>query len=160
VPSGVVEAEVHRHLEGENRLEDAEHRAEVEAETRESLTERILLDTLAEQLAVQVGQEELLEYLVNASAQYGMDPNTFIQTVDKQGQLPSMVAEVGRTKATAVALRQVTVVDGSGAPVDLTPFIGPAEDARPDADDGVVYDDEVTAPADDAPAADVPADEA
>jgi trigger factor len=142
VPSGVVEAEVHSHLESENRLEDAEHRAEVEAETREALAERILLDTLAEMLVVKVSQEELLEYLVNASAQYGMDPNTFIQTVDKQGQLPAMVAEVGRTKATALALHKATVVDAAGAPVDLTPFIGSADDAQP-ADDGIVYDDEV-----------------
>ena len=128
VPTGVVEAEVHRHLESENRLEDAEHRAEVETETRDALTERILLDTLAEKLEVQVGQQELLEYLVNAAGQYGMDPNTFIQTVDQQGQLPAMVAEVGRTKATAVALRRVTVVDSAGAPVDLTPFIGSDEE--------------------------------
>ena len=128
VPTGVVEAEVHRHLESENRLEDAEHRAEVETETRDALTERILLDTLAEKLEVQVGQQELLEYLVNAAGQYGMDPNTFIQTVDQQGQLPAMVAEVGRTKATAVALRRVTVVDSAGAAVDLTPFIGSDEE--------------------------------
>ncbi len=128
VPTGVVEAEVHRHLESENRLEDAEHRAEVETETRDALTERILLDTLAEKLEVQVGQQELLEYLVNAAGQYGMDPNTFIQTVDQQGQLPAMVAEVGRTKATAVALRRVAVVDPAGAPVDLTPFIGSDEE--------------------------------
>lgn len=151
VPVRVVEQEVHHHLESENRLEDAEHRAEVEEETRTALAERILLDTLAEQLKVQVGQEELLEYLVNASAQYGMDPNTFIQTVDQQGQLPAMVAEVGRTKATAVALRRVTVVDTAGAPVDLTPFIG----AEP-VDDGIVFDDEA---GDDAAAEDA-ADEA
>ena len=40
----------------------------------------------------------------------------------------AMVAEVGRSKAVAVALRQVSVVDGSGAAVDLTEFIGSDED--------------------------------
>ncbi len=138
VPAGIVEAEVHQHLENEGRLEDAEHRAEVETEAREALVDRILLDTLAEELKVTVGQEELLEYLINASSQYGMDPNSFIQAVDQQGQLPAMVAEVGRTKATAVALRRVSVVDPSGTPVDLTPFIGAepepgAEDAADEA---------------------------
>ncbi len=134
VPASIVEAEVHQHLENEGRLEDAEHRVEVEAEAREALADRILLDTLAEELKVTVGQEELLEYLINASSQYGMDPNSFIQAVDQQGQLPAMVAEVGRTKATAVALRRVSVVDPSGAPVDLTPFIGeePTADAEVD----------------------------
>ena len=127
VPAGVVEAEVHRHLESEGRLDDDAHRAEVQAETRRSVADQILLDTLAEQLQVQVGQEELLEYLLSASQQYGIDPNTFIQRVDEQGQVPAMVAEVARSKATALALRQVRVVDQSGAEVDLSPYLGSAE---------------------------------
>ena len=130
VPTGVVEAEVHRHLESEGRLEDEEHRAEVDTQAREALANQILLDTLAEQLAVKVSQNELLEYLVSASRQYGMDPNTFIKTVDEQGQIPAMVAEVGRSKAVAVALRQVTVVDGSGSTVDLSEYIGSDEDEQ------------------------------
>jgi trigger factor len=127
VPNGVVEAEVHRHLESEGRLEDENHRAEVTEQTRAELVDRILLDTLAEKLAVQVGQDELLDFMVNAAAQYGMDPSTFIQTIDRQGQLPAMVGEVARSKATALALRQVKVVDGSGAEVDLSEFIGSDE---------------------------------
>lgn len=138
VPAGVVEAEVHRHLESEGRLEDDEHRAEVGDQAREALANQILLDTLAEQLEVKVSQNELVEYLVSASRQYGMDANTFIKTVDEQGQIPSMVAEVGRSKAVAVALRQVTVVDSSGAPVDLSTYIGTDEE---DADDVDVADE-------------------
>lgn len=124
IPNGVVEAEVHRHLESEGRLEDDVHRAEVTEQAQEALNQQILLDTLAEKLEVKVSQNELLEYLVSASRQYGMDPNEFIKTVDEQGQIPAMVAEVGRSKAIAVALRQVKVVDGAGAAVDLTEFIG------------------------------------
>src|SRR5665648_295640 len=101
LPAGVVEDEIHRHLESEGRLEDEAHRAEVDAETRASLAERILLDTLAERLAVQVSQEELLEYLVSASSQYGMDPNAFIQSVDQQGQIPAMVADLGHHRRPA-----------------------------------------------------------
>lgn len=145
VPSGVVEAEVHRHLESEGRLEDDEHRAEVGDQAREALANQILLDTLAEKLAVKVSQNELVEYLVSASRQYGMDPNTFIKTVDEQGQIPAMVAEVGRSKAVAVALRQVTVVDGSGATVDLSTFIGTDDEDADDVDvaDAVAADSEV-----------------
>lgn len=130
VPNGVVEAEIHRHLESEGRLEDAEHRAEVDTQAREALANQILLDTLAEKLAVKVSQNELLEYLVSASRQYGMDPNTFIKTVDEQGQVPAMVAEVGRSKAVAVALRQVNVVDSSGSAVDLSEYIGSDDDEQ------------------------------
>jgi trigger factor len=128
VPSGVVEAEVQRHLESEGRTEDTEHRAEVEVEAQTALRTQILMDTLAERLEVKVGQNELLDYLVNASRQYGMDPNTFIKTVDEQGQIPMMIAEVGRSKAIAVALRRVSVVDGSGAAVDLSEYIGSDEE--------------------------------
>jgi trigger factor len=131
IPQGVVEAEVHRHLESEGRLADDEHRTQVQGEAREALANQILLDTLAEKLKVKVAQNELLEYLVTASRQYGMDPNTFIKTVDEQGQIPAMVAEVGRSKAVAVALRHVKVVDSSGATVDLSEYIGT------DADDEV-----------------------
>lgn len=131
VPSGVVEAEVHRHLEGEGRLEDDEHRAEVGEQATTALRNQILLDTLAEQLEIKVSQNELLDYLVNASRQYGMDPNTFIQTIDQQGQIPTMVAEVARSKALAVALRRVAVTDNAGQAVDLSEFIGSdAEDAE------------------------------
>lgn len=128
VPAGVVEAEVHRHLESEGRLEDDEHRAEVTEQARTALRNQILLDTLAEQLDVKVSQTELLDYLVSASRQYGMDPNTFITTLDQQGQIPAMVAEVARSKALAVSLRKVAVVDGSGAAVDLSEFIGTDEE--------------------------------
>lgn len=167
VPAGVIEAEVTRHLESEGRLEDDEHRAEVGEQAATALRNQILLDTLAEKLEIKVSQSELLDYLVSASRQYGMDPNTFIQTVDQQGQIPAMVGEVARSKALAVALRQVTVKDASGAEVDLSEFIGSdEEDAAADAadaaaeaaaatvsddDEGVVFDDE--APAKDEPKA-------
>ena len=132
-PQGVVEAEVHRHLESEGRLADDEHRTEVTGQAQTALRTQILLDTLAEQLEVKVSQNELLEYLVQASRQYNMDPNTFIKTVDEQGQIPAMIAEVGRSKAMAVALRHVTVVDSAGAPVDLSEFVGSDEDDEVDA---------------------------
>lgn len=154
VPDGVVQAEVHRHLESEGRLEDENHRAEVTEQTRAELVERILLDTLAEQLKVQVGQNELLDFMVNAAAQYGMDPTTFIQTVDRQGQLPAMVGEVARSKAIAVALRKVRVVDGSGQPVDLSAYIGTDEEdaaaAEAEAAEEAAAADAAAAAADDA----------
>ncbi|HEY0189465.1 MAG TPA: trigger factor [Cellulomonas sp.] len=128
VPAGAVEAEVHRHLESEGRLDDETHRAEVTEQATEALRNQILLDTLAEQLEVKVQQGELVDYLVSASRQYGMDPNTFIQTIDQQGQIPSMVAEVARSKALAVALRRASVVDAAGEAVDLSEYIGTDED--------------------------------
>ncbi|MEV7972943.1 trigger factor [Cellulomonas sp. NPDC089187] len=128
VPTGAVEAEVHRHLEQEGRLDDDTHRAEVKEQAETALRNQILLDTLAEKLEVKVAQGELIDYLVSASRQYGMDPNTFIQTIDQQGQIPAMVAEVARSKALAVALRRVAVTDDKGETVDLSEYIGSDED--------------------------------
>lgn len=154
VPAGVVQTEVDRHLESEGRVADDEHRAEVVEKATEALKNQILLDTLAEKLEVKVNQNELLEYLVSASRQYGMDPNEFIKKVDEQGQVPSMVAEVARSKALAVALRRVTVTDAAGDAVDLSEYIGSdaedtaaeqvlaTQDGAPFDDSDIVYDDE------------------
>jgi trigger factor len=119
VPDSVVEAEVHSHLEGEGRLEDDEHRAEVEENTRKALKTQLLLDAISEKESVQVQQQELIEFLVMTSQQYGVDPNTFAQSIDQEGQIPAMVAEVARRKALATVLEQVTVKDTAGNPVDL-----------------------------------------
>ncbi|EBM0725511.1 trigger factor, partial [Salmonella enterica subsp. enterica serovar Senftenberg] len=120
VPDGIVEAEVHAHLEGENRLEDDEHRAEVEESTRKALKAQFLLDAIAEKAEVKVEQPELIEYLVMSAQQYGMDPNQFAQAIDQQGQVPAMVAEVARRKALATVLEQAKVVDTAGAEIDLS----------------------------------------
>ncbi|WP_062461000.1 trigger factor [Demequina soli] len=128
LPKKVIENEVHSHLENENRLEDDEHRAEVTEEATKALRTQILLDQLAEDLDIEVEQPELLDYLINSSRQYGMDPGTFIQQVEQAGQIPAMVAEVARSKATAFALRRAAVVDTAGAAVDLSEVIGSLED--------------------------------
>ena len=128
LPVGVIEAEVNRHLEGEGRLEDEVHRAEVTEETSVALKNQIILDALAEKLEVKVAQQELLDYLISASRQYGMEPQQFITTLDQQGQIPAMVGEVARSKSLAVALRAIEVKDTDGNVVDLSEFIGTDED--------------------------------
>jgi trigger factor len=48
LPQGVIDQEVHRHLEQENRLEDDTHRQEVIVSTEKSLKTQLLLDALVE----------------------------------------------------------------------------------------------------------------
>ncbi|TXR57095.1 trigger factor [Quadrisphaera setariae] len=119
VPDGVVEDEVHRHLENESRLEDDEHRAEVTEETRRVLRTQFLLDAVAEAEEVTVAQQELVEYIVAQAPAYGMDPNSFAQAMDQAGQVPALVQEVARRKALAAVLEKATVTDASGNKVDL-----------------------------------------
>ncbi len=137
LPKKVIEAEVHNHLESESRLEDDEHRAEVTEEASKALRVQILLDQLADDFEIEVEQSELLDYLLNASRQYNADPADFIEQVEKAGQIPAMVAEVARSKATAYALRRATVKDEAGKAVDLTPVIGTLEDEAAPAEDAV-----------------------
>ena len=119
VPPALVEAEVHSHLENENRLEDDEHRAEVGENATKALQTQFLLDAVVEKEKVSVSQPELVEYLMISAQQYGMTPDQFAQAVDQAGQIQAMVAEVARRKALAVVLEQATVTDASGNPVDL-----------------------------------------
>ncbi|GAA0303215.1 trigger factor [Kineococcus aurantiacus] len=130
VPASLVEAEIHAHLERENRLEDAEHRAEIQESTEQAIRSQLLLDALAEREEIGVEQGELIEYLVGQSQQYGMDPNQFVQMVDGAGQVPAMVSEVRRRKALAVAMEQATVTDASGNPVDLEELVGGEDGAE------------------------------
>ena len=83
---------MHRHLEGEGRLEDDVHRAEVTEQAQTALKNQILLDTLAEQLEVGVNQKELLEYLVSASRQYGMDPNAPTRAIRRRVRVHAVLA--------------------------------------------------------------------
>jgi trigger factor len=120
VPDGVVEEEINRHLESESRQEDDEHRAEIDAETRDQLRHQLLLDALAEAETVAVNQQELIEYLVMSARQYGMEPDEFAKVLDEAGQVPAMVQEVARRKALMIALSRITVKDTSGEVVDLS----------------------------------------
>ena len=135
IPDGVVEAEVHSHLEGEGRLEDDEHRAEVDESTRRALKLQFILDAVVEKNEVTAEQGDLVEYLVMQAQQYGMDPNQFAQAVDQQGQIPAIVGEVTRRKALATLLEDISIKDASGNPVDLDELVPGTED-NDDADFG------------------------
>ncbi len=130
VPAQLVEDEVHQHLEGEGRLEDDEHRAEVTEASQKQFRTQMILDKLAEAHEVQVSQEELTQYLIQSAAQYGMAPQEFVDALQQGNQLPAMVGEVARNKALAIVLGKVTVVDTNGKAVDLTGFVAEEDEAE------------------------------
>ncbi|KNX36726.1 trigger factor [Luteipulveratus halotolerans] len=134
VPESIVESEVHSHLEGEDRLEDDEHRAEVQESTRKALQTQFLLDEIVAKDEVQVSQEELIEYLIMSAQQYGMDPNQFAQALDQQGQVPAVMGEVARRKALSTVLEKVTVKDTNGEVVDLNALNTDEDEVEDDQD--------------------------
>ena len=158
--------EVHAHLEGEGRLEDDAHRAEVTEASEKQFRTQMILDKLAEAHDVQVSQDELTQYLIQSAAQYGMAPQEFVDALQQQNQLPALVGEVARNKALAIALGKVTVVDTDGKPVDLTGFIAPEDEAALEEEvveeaqeiaDAAADAEEAEAAADEAPAKKAPA---
>jgi trigger factor len=118
----LIDDEVERHLESENRKDDDEHRKEVAESSEKAFKSQLLLDAIAEAEKIQVSQEELTQYLIQAAAQYGMEPGEFIKVIDQNGQIPGMVGEVARSKAVATVLAKATVKDTDGNDVDLSAF--------------------------------------
>jgi len=148
VPASLVEDEVHRHLEQENRLEDDEHRAEVTESSEKTFRTQILLDEVAQAEDVKVSQDELTQYLVQGAAQYGMDPNEFVKILSENGQIPSMVGEVARNKALAIILGKTEVVDTNGKKVDLSEFVAlPGDEDEDAAADETAADEPAEEPA-------------
>ncbi len=119
VPDKIVEEEIHAHLEREGRLDDAEHRAEVDRDTRQMFKQDFLLDEVVKTEAVEVTEIELTEYVMRTASRYGMAPQDFANRVTQSGGINQMLAEVARAKALANILNRVSVVTESGKKVDL-----------------------------------------
>lgn len=118
----LIEDEVHRHLEGEGRLEDDEHRAEVRVSSEKQFQMELLLDAIAEAENATPTQAELSDYIFQSAQQYGMEPAQFLQAISQGNQLQAILGEVTRNKALAIALGKAKVVDKSGNAVDLSAF--------------------------------------
>ncbi len=129
VPQQLIDDEVQRHLESEGRLEDDTHRAEVAESSEKAFKSQLLFDAVAEQERIGVSQDELAQYLVQSAQQYGMQPQEFVEVLQQNNQLPSMMSEVARSKAISVLLGRVKVVDTDGNPVDLSDFVVAASPA-------------------------------
>lgn len=168
VPESIIEEQLEQHFNGESPEaasadhDTEEHRAEVKANTERGFKNEIILDAVADKEEIGVSQSELIDYIVNSSSQYGMDPNQFAQMLDSTGQVPVIVAEVRRRKALAAVLAEAKVTDTEGNAVDLSDFVRTSEDEDDavtgevaDADSDEVLEGEVT-DATGTPAADDP----
>jgi trigger factor len=122
VSDEVINSDVARHLESEGKALDDPHGDEVREESAKSFRTQMILDAIAEAEEVRVNENELLQYLIQASQSYGMQPNEFVKMVDEQGQVPAFVAEVARRKALTIVLQAAEVTDTEGNKVDLAEF--------------------------------------
>jgi len=83
----------------------------------------------ADELKVQVGQDDMTERLVLQSRQYGVEPQQLLQFLQENNQLPAMFADVRRGKALAVVVNGATVKDTAGNTIDTAEFFGPRQEA-------------------------------
>ena len=91
---------------------------------------QLLMDAIADDLDIQVGQNDLTERLVLMSRQYGVEPQQLQQLLQQQNQLPAVFADVRRGLAVAAVVEAATVTDTSGSEIDTTEFFGgPAADS-------------------------------
>ena len=114
LPESAVE---HRVGEDAKPKEKKEAREAVEKEIRTEL----LSEALAKKFDVQVSQQELIDYAIQMSQNFGIDIN---QLFSSPQQMSNVVADLGRSKALIEALKVVTVKDTNGAGVDLSKFFG------------------------------------
>jgi trigger factor len=132
--------------QGKSR-EDFETEARTTAET--DVKRQLLLDALADDLQVEVGQQDLTERLVMTSRQYGIEPQQLFAYLQENNQLPAMFADVRRGLGIAAAIEAVTVTDTDGNTVDTSEFFG----RRPETDEADEADE-----AEDADEAEAPED--
>ncbi len=131
--------------QGSSREEfDADNRSNAE----KSVKTQLLMDAVADDLDIQVGQNDLTERLVLMSRQYGIEPQQLLQVLQQNNQLPTMFADVRRGLTIAAVVHGVTVTDSDGNEVDTTEFFGPSTPEGTDQLAGVAEGDVEPAAAD------------
>lgn len=159
LPEAIVQAQydstIHGALHGldhdDTKLEEAlagqgKTREEFETETRTAaetdVKRQLLLDALADELQVQVGQDDLTERLVATSRQYGIEPQQLLGYLQENNQLPAMFADVRRGLAIAEVVRAATVTDTAGNTIDTSEFFGKRSEAADEVQETEASDDE------------------
>ena len=130
VPQQLIDDEVTRHLENEGKAPDDEHGVEVRAEAEKSFQQQVILDEIIKAEKVEVEQNEFTEFLFQQSAQYGMQPQQFVEIMQQNNQMPQMVGEVARSKAILYVLEAAEITDTNGNAVDISEFTQTVRDAR------------------------------
>ena len=119
VPEQLVEDEILSHLENEGKEAGDPHGEEIREDTVKAVRAQFLLDEINGTREVNVDQSDLMNYMTQLSAQYGIESNQLLQMLAQSGQLEQIFSEVQRSKALEVVLADVTVKNASGDVLDL-----------------------------------------
>jgi trigger factor len=160
LPEAIVQAQVdqtvHNAIHGLDHDEDkfaealeaeGSSREQFDTDTREAAEKavktQLLMDAIADDLDIQVGQNDLTERLVLMSRQYGIEPAQLLQILQQNNQLPAMFADVRRGLTVAAVVEAATVTDTDGNVVDTTEFFGSPAEAEGAEGENVQDDEDV-----------------
>lgn len=138
VPSRIIDAEIKRHLEAEGKEVGDRHGDEIREDTEKQFRDQMILDAIVEKLEVEIGQDELLEFMVQQAQMYNIEPNQFIQAAAQTNQVSAFAGELTRNKALILSLREVKVVDQDGEPIDVKSVIDENEGVDEDVEAGAM----------------------
>jgi trigger factor len=150
LPDSLIEAEFRarkhdaQHVldHDEQRMQDwlqeqGQTEEEFDTELRKSAAEvvkmRLMLDAISDAHDVTVDDTELSERIIMQAQRLGVSPQDYIAQVQESGELGALYNELRRAKALAVVVRQTTVTDTAGNPVDLSALFGEPESEAEDA---------------------------
>ena len=112
-------------------------REKFDADNREAAEKavktQLLMDAIADELNIEVGESDLTERLVLMSRQYGIQPQQLVGLLQQNNQLPAVYADVRRGLAVAAVVEAATVTDTAGTVIDTSEFFGSGADL-PEAD--------------------------
>ena len=91
---------------------------------QETVKARLLLDAIADAEELSVTNDELTERIVYQAQRHGISPNEYAQRAQEAGELGAMYADVRRGNALVTVVRQATVTDATGNPVDIEALVG------------------------------------
>ncbi|BBZ67953.1 trigger factor [Mycolicibacterium insubricum] len=124
--------------------EQGSSREEFDADTRsnaeKAVKTQLLMDAIADDLEIEVGQQDIMERLVLMSRQYGIEPQQLIGILQQNNQLPAVFADVRRGLTVAAVVEAATVTDTDGNVIDTAEFFGKASPETAEADADVVAD--------------------
>ncbi len=106
------------------------------ADARRSAKAGFVLDKLATQEELSVGQEELAAYVTEQAYRMGVPPDRLAKDLSERGQFAAAAADVLRGKALTLLAERAAVTDESGRPVDIKAAEGAAEAAEGAAEAG------------------------
>ncbi len=117
VPQGLIDSEVDEHFADGHG--DGDHREEFVNQVRDQVKTQFLLDRIAEQEQIAVGESELSAWVLQQAPRYGMSPDALLSALIQGNQLQVAIGDIRRGKALALVATKAKVTDASGRPVDL-----------------------------------------